>query len=218
MSFSRRDALRIAVTGLGALPALTGRRAAQSPTFPPIPSWNTELRPLVPGVYAYTQATGPGVNNASLSNAGVIAGPDTLLAIDTLGPPVHARAFKAAAMKATGRTFRPRPQHAPSPRPHQRQLLLCSRRNRGARVHARRRHRAGHPCAPVRRPSRVADRHERASAGPAHNDLNRQHDLSLRRHDRRGHLDGPGAYVGRCRCLSAAAPHSLRRRRGLLLT
>jgi len=78
-----------------------GRRAnAQT-----IPSWRTELRELAPGIYAYTQASGPGVDNASLSNAGVIVGPDHLLAIDALGPPVHAKAFRAAAMKALGKPF-----------------------------------------------------------------------------------------------------------------
>jgi cyclase len=92
---NRRDLLRL--TGAA---FLAGQGRA-----PQIPSWPTELRQLAPNVYAYTQATGPGVNNASLSNAGVIAGPDSLLAIDTLGPPVHAKAFKAAAMKATGKPF-----------------------------------------------------------------------------------------------------------------
>jgi cyclase len=70
-----------------------------------IPSWPTELRQLAPGIYAYTQATGPGIDNASLSNAGVIVGPDHLLAIDALGPPIHAKAFRAAAMQATGKPF-----------------------------------------------------------------------------------------------------------------
>jgi cyclase len=70
-----------------------------------IPSWPTELRRLAPNVYAYTQASGPGVDNASLSNAGVIEGPDGLLAIDTLGPPIHAKAFKAAAEAATRKRF-----------------------------------------------------------------------------------------------------------------
>ena len=60
---------------------------------------------LVPGVYAYTQAGGPGIDNASLSNAGVIVGPEGLLAIDTLGPPLHAKAFKATAENATGKRF-----------------------------------------------------------------------------------------------------------------
>ena len=59
---------------------------------------------LAPNVYAYTQASGPGVDNASLSNAGLIVG-DDLLAIDALGPPVHAKAFIATARKATGKKF-----------------------------------------------------------------------------------------------------------------
>jgi cyclase len=73
--------------------------------YPDIPSWKTELRQLAPNVYAYTQATGPGVDNASLSNAGLIVGDDRLMAIDALGPPIHAKAFIAAAKKATGKSF-----------------------------------------------------------------------------------------------------------------
>jgi cyclase len=101
----------VGLTGLGAWlvprPALaeieqTGRRPV---SVPEIPSWPTEMRRLAPDVYAYTQASGPGVDNASLSNAGVIAGPDGLLAIDTLGPPIHAKAFKAAAQATTGKGF-----------------------------------------------------------------------------------------------------------------
>ena len=72
---------------------------------PPIPSWNTELHRLAPNVYAYTQVTGPGVDNASLSNVGVIVGPADMMAIDALGPPIHVKAFRAAVMKATGKTF-----------------------------------------------------------------------------------------------------------------
>jgi cyclase len=79
--------------------------AALAQSAPQIPRWPTELRMLVPGVYAYTQAGGPGIDNASLSNAGVIAGPEGLLAIDTLGPPIHAKAFKATAEQATGKRF-----------------------------------------------------------------------------------------------------------------
>jgi len=77
----------------------------QDPRFPQIPSWKTELRQLAPNVYAYTQATGPGVDNASLSNAGVIVGEDSMMAIDALGPPIHAKAFIAAARRATGKSF-----------------------------------------------------------------------------------------------------------------
>jgi len=95
MLLTRRDAiLRTTAAGMGLVAASATRARAQ--TFPPIPSWNTELRQLAPNVYAYTQATGPGVNNASLSNAGLIVGPDHLLAIDALGPPIHTKAFRAA--------------------------------------------------------------------------------------------------------------------------
>jgi cyclase len=105
--FSRREMLG-AAAGLAASSALS-RASAQAPPpsdlrYPPIPRWNTELRMLAPNVYAYTQASGPGVDNASLSNAGLIVG-DDLLAIDALGPPVHAKTFIAAAQKATGKKF-----------------------------------------------------------------------------------------------------------------
>jgi len=102
---SRRQLIRM---GLGvSATALCARMAegGQSAAFSTIPSWRTELRRLAPNVYAYTQASGPGVNNASLSNAGLIVGPEHLLAIDTLGPPVHAKAFRAAATKETGKLF-----------------------------------------------------------------------------------------------------------------
>ena len=98
----RREALRLGLGG-GLGLALQPRRALAAAQD--IPSWPTELRQLAPNVYAYTQATGPGVDNSSLSNAGVVAGPSDLLAIDALGPPVHAKAFRTAAMKATGRPF-----------------------------------------------------------------------------------------------------------------
>jgi cyclase len=102
---SRREAMRAAIGILGLSSSLPAVAVTQSTTAPPIPSWSTELRLLAPNVYAYTQASGPGVNNGSLSNAGIVAGADTLLAIDTLGPPVHAKAFRAAAMDATRKPF-----------------------------------------------------------------------------------------------------------------
>lgn len=104
-TIDRREALRLCGPAGVALWSAFRASAAGAQAFPPIPSWNTELRQLVPNVYAYTQASGPGINNASLSNAGVIAGPEGLLAIDTLGPPVHAKAFRRAAMTATKKTF-----------------------------------------------------------------------------------------------------------------
>jgi hypothetical protein len=73
---SRGDAiLRLAGAGIAAGSA---RLSAQTASAPQIPNWNTELRQLAPNVYAYTQASGPGIDNASLSNAGVIVGDDLL--------------------------------------------------------------------------------------------------------------------------------------------
>jgi len=66
------------------------------------PQLEPELRQLAPNVYAYTQASGPGIDNASLSNAGVIVG-DDLLAIDALGPRFTPKPFIAAAKRATGK-------------------------------------------------------------------------------------------------------------------
>jgi len=108
----RREVIKLlGAAGAGAwlFPAASMAGSAQAggaaPPSPRIPSWPTELRRLAPDVYAYTQASGPGVDNASLSNAGVVAGPDGLVAIDTLGPPIHAKAFKAAAEAATSKKF-----------------------------------------------------------------------------------------------------------------
>ena len=110
--YTRRELttlLALAGTGTCLAPKWASGNVAQtapvSTAATPIPSWPTELRRLASNVYAYTQASGPGVDNASLSNAGVIAGPDGLLAIDTLGPPIHAKAFKATAEAATGQRF-----------------------------------------------------------------------------------------------------------------
>ena len=67
--------LRLAGAGIAAGSA---RLLAQTAFAPQIPSRNTELRQLAPNVCAYTQASGPGIDNASLSDAGVIVGDDLL--------------------------------------------------------------------------------------------------------------------------------------------
>jgi len=110
--YSRRDFLNVAgLAGSGLRLLSTASVAATAPSTmvqapdARIPSWPTELRLLAPDVYAYTQGSGPGVDNASLSNAGVIAGPEGLLAIDTLGPPIHAKAFKSTAQTTTKKHF-----------------------------------------------------------------------------------------------------------------
>ena len=75
---------------------------ATDPRYPMPPSWKTELRQLAPHVYAYNQGGGPGVVNQGVSNAGLIEFSDHLLAIDALQGPIPAKAFIAAAQKATG--------------------------------------------------------------------------------------------------------------------
>jgi len=118
---SRREALRRAAwTGIGFASVLSSagelaKLSAQGPApvqptpppapdsrYPMPPTWNRELRQLAPNVYAYVQGGGPGVSNAGVSNPGMIAGSDYLLAIDATQGPIPARAFIAASKKATG--------------------------------------------------------------------------------------------------------------------
>ena len=118
---SRREAMHMGVGALvGATAVLAGgeltKLAAQAavaatplpatdPRYPMPPSWNRELRQLAPNVYAYAQGGGPNVSAAGVSNAGMIAGPDFLMAIDATQGPVPAKAFIAAAKQATGKDF-----------------------------------------------------------------------------------------------------------------
>ena len=118
---SRRDALRLSLAaGVGLASAFTtGLRTAHAqqpgpvaysappnPAFPLPPTWDTELKELAPGVYAYVQAGGPGRNNVSVSDAGVIVGDDGLMVIDSLTAPLHAKAMISAIRKVTDKPFR----------------------------------------------------------------------------------------------------------------
>jgi cyclase len=120
---SRREALRLGLSGLGVASALSwgadrGSLAAQgppaatppnprpNPNFPMMPTWETELKELAPGVYAYIQGGGPAKNNVSVSNAGVIVGDDGILLIDALAVPIHAKAMVAAIRKVTDKPFK----------------------------------------------------------------------------------------------------------------
>jgi cyclase len=120
MLMNRRDALQL---GLGAgaatlsalIPARTVDAAVQAslatppplnPRFPQVPGWNTELREIAPDVYAYIQGGGPGKDNVSVSNAGVIVGDDGLMVIDTLTAPVHTKQFIGAIRKVTDKPCR----------------------------------------------------------------------------------------------------------------
>ncbi len=111
---SRREAMGlVGAAGLGVAAALNEQVAnAQAPpagpvapwtlssSAPGIPSWNTELKQLAPNVYAYIQAGGLGKPN--MSNAALIVGPDSMMAIDTLTAPLLTKAFIAAAKRAGG--------------------------------------------------------------------------------------------------------------------
>src|SRR5262249_14187663 len=72
-----------------------------NPNFPRVPSWETELREIAPGVYAYIQAGGPGRDNVSVSDAGMIVGDDGVMVIDATTAPMHAKAFIAAIRRVT---------------------------------------------------------------------------------------------------------------------
>jgi cyclase len=118
---TRREAMgRVALTGFGVASVLTGagelaKLAAQGlppvnpepppatdPRYPMPPSWKKDLRKVAPNVYAYLQGGGPGISNAGVSNALMIEGKDSLLAMDATQGPIPARSFIAAAKQATG--------------------------------------------------------------------------------------------------------------------
>jgi glyoxylase-like metal-dependent hydrolase (beta-lactamase superfamily II) len=80
--------------------------ARPNPNFPAVPTWNTELRELAPNVYAYIQAGGPGRDNVSVSNAGLLVGDSGTMVVDALAAPMHTRAFVAAIRKTTDKPFR----------------------------------------------------------------------------------------------------------------
>ena len=80
--------------------------ARPNPNFPSVPTWETELRELAPNVYAYIQAGGPGRDNVSVSDAGIIVGDDGVMVIDALAAPMHTTRFIDAIRKVTDKPFR----------------------------------------------------------------------------------------------------------------
>ena len=119
---NRREAIgRVAHVGAGALALLgAGLGVARAddqvggvdplppppdPRFPRPPTWETELKEVAPNVYAYIQAGGPGRDNASVANAGVIVGDRGVAVIDTLTAPLHAQALIAAIRRVTDKPF-----------------------------------------------------------------------------------------------------------------
>lgn len=96
---------RMSRRGMMAAALATGSLAgrAWAAEAPRLPTWQTEFRPIAPGVYAFIRGGGDGIDNASLSNAGLIVGPDSAMVVDTLGPPIHAKEFRAAVLAATSK-------------------------------------------------------------------------------------------------------------------
>ncbi len=62
-----------------------------------VPAWETELREIADGVFAYTQATGA----FCIANAGFVNAPEGGVAIDALFSPPMTKAFKSALKKAS---------------------------------------------------------------------------------------------------------------------
>ena len=94
-SVTRREAImtagRIAGAGLGFASIAISAKAQNAVT-----AWKTEMRELVPGVYAYIQGGGPGQMNQGVSNGGIVVGENSVLVIDSLGAPIQSKNFIAA--------------------------------------------------------------------------------------------------------------------------
>jgi cyclase len=113
---SRREAIRClsgAALGMAASGPLfaqsggddfSGIAKAAAAKYPPIPKWPSELKRLAPNVYAYVQSLDVPWP-AQLANAGMLAGPDHLMAIDAMAWPHFVKSFIAQARKATGKEF-----------------------------------------------------------------------------------------------------------------
>ena len=103
-SLNRRQMMgRCAGAALGAAALMKNSAWAQSAG---VPTWKTELRKLAPNVYAYVQGGGPGQMNQGVSNAGLVVGDDHIMALDSLGAPLHAKNFISATRQAVpGKSF-----------------------------------------------------------------------------------------------------------------
>lgn len=82
--------------GVGAVAAQDRRAGAAPQAAGPATVINSELKQLSPNVYAFLQREAKGQSNLSVSNFGMVVGPNSALAIDAGGGPQHARNFLAA--------------------------------------------------------------------------------------------------------------------------
>ena len=85
---------------------LSKARAQTAPAVTYATDIRVELKLLAPNVYAYVQREAPGQSNLSISNCGIVAGADYLLAIDTTSAPIQAKRFIASGQQATGKRFK----------------------------------------------------------------------------------------------------------------
>src|SRR5262249_49522435 len=95
-----------ALSAVGQFGGVTPTPPLPNPRYPLPPTWETELKEIAPGVCAYIQAGGPGRDNASVANAGIVVGDDSVLVIDTLTAPLHAKSFISAIRRVTDKPFR----------------------------------------------------------------------------------------------------------------
>lgn len=63
---------------------------------------------LAPNVHAYIQGGGPGMMNQGASNAGLVVGDDHIMALDSLGAPLHAKNFIAATRQGSSTSLHSR--------------------------------------------------------------------------------------------------------------
>jgi len=110
MRLHRRDMLAL-MGGAGAAAALYGgdgaRARAQGALGPTYATDITaELKKLAPNVYAYVQREAVGQSNLSISNCGIVAGADSLLAVDATSAPIQAKRFIAVGQQVTGKRFK----------------------------------------------------------------------------------------------------------------
>jgi len=67
-----------------------------------VPAWDTEMKEVADGVFAYVQATG----GFCIANAGLIRGPESAIAIDALFTPAMTHAFRSQIAHVTDRPVR----------------------------------------------------------------------------------------------------------------
>lgn len=77
-----------------------------NPRFPTPAAWEGQMKEIATGVYAYIRPGGPGRNNVSISNCGLIVGDDAAMVVDSTTAPMHAKEFIAAIRKVTDKPFR----------------------------------------------------------------------------------------------------------------